>query len=56
MAVKRLLESKFAEVAFSMHAKAAQDEMKDLAYEFQELTSKTSVDTPNLDMLRNYII
>jgi len=23
---------------------------------FQELTSKTSVDTPNLDMLRNYII
>ena len=56
MAVKRLLESKFAEVAFSMHAKAARDEMKALAYEFQELTSKTSVDTPNLDMLRNYII
>lgn len=41
---------------FSMHAKAARDEMKDLAYEFQEITSKTSVDTPNLDMLRNYII
>jgi 2-dehydropantoate 2-reductase len=56
MGVKRLLESKFAEVAFAMHAKAARDEMKDLAREFQELTAKTSVDTPNIDVLRSYII
>ena len=56
MAVKRLLESKFAEVAFTMHAKAARDEMKDLAREFQELAARTSVDTPNTDTLRNYII
>ena len=56
MAVKGLLESKFAEVAFAMHAKAAQDEMKNLAHEFQELTTKTSVDTPNIDTLRNFII
>jgi 2-dehydropantoate 2-reductase len=56
MAVKGLLESKFAEVAFTMHAKAARDEMKDLAREFQELTARTSVDTPNTDTLRNFII
>ena len=55
MAVKRLLNSKFAEVAFAMHAKAARDEMESLAREFQELTAMTSVDTPNLDTLRNFI-
>jgi ketopantoate reductase len=56
MAVKGLLESKFAEVAFAMHAKAARDEMEDLACDFQELTARTSVDTPNIDALRNFII
>ncbi len=56
MAVKELLESKFAEVAFAMHAKAARDEMKDLAREFQELTARTSVATPNIDALRRFII
>lgn len=56
MAVKKLLESKFAEVAFAMHAKAARDEMEDLARDFQELTARTSVDTPNIDTLRTFII
>jgi 2-dehydropantoate 2-reductase len=56
MAVKELLESKFAEVAYAMHAKAARDEMEDLAREFQKLTATTSVDTPNIDTLRNIII
>ena len=56
MGVKALLESKFADVAFAMHAKAARDEMADLAREFQELTARTSVDTPNMDTLRNFII
>jgi 2-dehydropantoate 2-reductase len=55
-AVKGLLESKFAEVAFAMHAKAARDEIEDLAREFQELAAKTSVDTPNIDLLRKYIV
>ena len=54
--VKGLLKSKFAEVAFAMHAKAARDEMEDLAREFQELTARTSIDTPNIDTLRNFII
>ena len=56
MGVKGLLQSKFAEVAFAMHAKAARDEMEDLAREFQELTAKTSVATPNIDTLRSFII
>jgi len=56
MAVKGLLESKFAAVAFAMHARAARDEMEDLAREFQELTARTSVGTPNIDMLRRFII
>ena len=56
MAVKGLLESKFAEVAFAMHAKAARDEMEDLAREFQELIGKTSVDTPNIDTLRHFVV
>ncbi len=55
MAVKGLLKSKFAEVAYAMHAKAAQDEMRSLAIDFQELINKTSVDTPNIDMLRSFI-
>ncbi len=56
MAVKGLLDSKFAEVAFAMHAEAARDEMESLAREFQELTATTSVDTPNLDTLREFIV
>lgn len=56
IAVKGMLESKFAEVAFALHAKAARDEMKYLACEFQELTERTSVDTPNIDTLRNFIV
>ena len=55
MGVKALLESKFAEVAFVMHAKAARSEIEDLAREFQQLVSMTSVDTPNMDALNSFI-
>ena len=55
MAVKGLLESKFAEVAFAMHANTARDEMKDLALEFRALTAKTSVATPYLNSLSSFI-
>ena len=51
-----MLESKFAEVAFAMHAKAARDEMEDLAREFQQLTAMSSVETPNIDTLRDFTI
>ena len=56
MAVKGLLGSKFAEVAFAMHAKAARDEMEALSHEFQELTTETLVDTPNIDTMRDFIV
>ena len=55
MAVKGLLRSKFAEIAFAMHARAARDEFQDLAREFDQLTARTSVDTPNINTLKHYI-
>jgi 2-dehydropantoate 2-reductase len=53
-ALRGLLASKFAEVAFSMHAKAAQDEFKELADEFRSLIERTPLETPNIDQLREY--
>lgn len=55
MALKKLLASRFAEVAFAMHAKAARDEMGALAREFQGLAAQTSVETASIDTLRGYI-
>ena len=54
-AVQGLLESKFAEIAFALHARAAQDEMKDLADEFQILIEKTYIETPNINTLKGYV-
>ena len=54
-AIQRLLGSKFAEIAFSLHARAAQDEMRELADEFRSLIERTSVETPNIDLLKNYV-
>lgn len=51
-ALKHLLNSKFAKVAFSMRAKAGQDEIKHLFYEFQTLIDKTSITTTNIDLLK----
>lgn len=53
-AVRGLLDSKFAEVAFALHARAARDEMKELADEFQSLIKETPIDTPNIDALKSY--
>lgn len=55
MAVKGLLHSKFAEIAFAMHARAARDEFQDLAREFDQLAAKTALNTPNIDTLNSYI-
>lgn len=55
-AVKQLLESKFAEVAFAMHAKAARDEMQQLACDFEKLTAMTPIETPNIDALKEFIV
>ena len=48
ISLKGLLKSKFAEVAFAMHAKAARDEMENLAREFQELIDRTFWNTMDL--------
>ena len=53
-AVQGLLRSKFAEVAFAQHARAAQDEMQALAKEFRSLIEQTSIRTPNIDLLQGY--
>ena len=53
-ALQGLLRSKFAEVAYCMHAKAALDEMRELAVEFRSLIEKTSIETPNIDRLEVY--
>ena len=54
-AIRSLLGSKFAEVAFAQHARAARDEMGELADEFQSLIEQTSIATPNIKLLRDYI-
>ena len=52
IALRKMLGSKFAEVAFAMHALSARDEMIELAAEFQTLVEQTSISTPNIDSLR----
>lgn len=49
-----LLGSKYAEVAYARHAKAAADEMRTLAEEFRVLIDQTKVATPNIDRLRTH--
>ncbi len=54
--LKKVFDSKFAEVAMMMHANAAKDEMLELAKEFKTLTEQTKIQTPNLDELIGYIV
>jgi len=53
--LKKVFNSKFAEVAMMMHVNAAKDEMNELGNEFKTLKNQTSVKTPNLDELINCI-
>ena len=53
-ALQGLLRSKFAEVAYSLHAKAALDEMREIADEFRSLIEKASIETLNIDRLKDY--
>jgi len=48
----KLLDSRYAEIAFAQHAKAASDEMRCLADEFKTLIDRTSLPTPSIDRLR----
>ena len=49
--LKKLFNSKFAEVAMMMHVNAARDEMIELGNELGKLKGQTTVPTPNLDEL-----
>ena len=55
MALKKVLNSKFAEVALAMHARSARDEMIELSHDFEALISLTSIETPSIQALaENY--
>lgn len=49
--LQRLLRSKFAEVAFSLHALAPRDEFRELAADFDKLVQMTNIETPSINGL-----
>jgi hypothetical protein len=51
---QRFFSSKFAEIGLALHAKAAVDEIKEMANKFKTLIDRTSVETPNIDKLRSF--
>ena len=53
--LKKVFDSKFAEVAMMMHVKAAGDEMAELGNEFTMLSGRSKMETPNLDELLDSI-
>lgn len=55
MAIRGILNSAFAEVGFALHARAARDEMRELAMDFRSLSKKTTIETPNIDSLRMFV-
>jgi 2-dehydropantoate 2-reductase len=53
--MRRILNTKTAEIEMAGHANAARDEMKQIADEFRSLARTTSVPTPAMDRLYTYI-
>jgi hypothetical protein len=53
--MRRLFNTKTAEIEVAGHANAARDEFKHLADEFKALARTTSVPTPAIDRLSTYI-
>jgi 2-dehydropantoate 2-reductase len=53
--MRRLLNTRTAEIEIAGHANAARDEFKQLAGEFKALAKTTSVPTPAMDRLYTYI-
>ncbi len=54
--LQQLFASRFAEVAFAMHAAGARDEMRDIVKEFNALAAEAGVPTPALDALTAYTL
>lgn len=46
-----IFSSKFAEIAYALHATSARDEFESLSEEFQTLAARTEVKTPNFNTL-----
>jgi 2-dehydropantoate 2-reductase len=53
--LKRVFNSRFAEVAMMMHVNAARDEMLELGNDFKILINQTSIETPGFNELFSYI-
>lgn len=53
--LQRLLDSEIAEIAIEGHARAARDEMKQLADEFQALALSAGIPTPAMDCLYRFL-
>jgi 2-dehydropantoate 2-reductase len=53
---KGIFNSRFAEIGYAMHARAALDEMKELTNEFKSLIGHSAVKTPNIDKLKGFIL
>jgi hypothetical protein len=53
--MRRLLNTKTAEIEMARHANAARDEFKHLTDEFRVLARSTSIPTPAMDRLYTYI-
>ena len=52
---KQMFGSKFAEIAFAMHARDGIDEMTELTREFRMLIEESGVETPVFDELSGYL-
>lgn len=52
---RKLFDSRFAEVAIGLHARAVGSELQEMTDEFRELQKSTSVETPVLNEYLNYI-
>lgn len=49
--IRRMLGSRYADVAFALHAAAARDEFEELTEDFRSLIARTSVETPSFERL-----
>jgi 2-dehydropantoate 2-reductase len=53
--LRKMFDSRFAEVAFGLHAKAGVDEMAELSSDFETLIDHASLPTPSIDRLKCYL-
>jgi hypothetical protein len=52
---QQILKSKFGEIAFAMHARAAADEFFEHGKDFKSISKKTGIKTKNIDDMSVYL-